>query len=195
MSCQIFIYSFTIHPFIQQSSILFILGMDIQLNRFGFCPHRPVGDTKVGTGNHWTKVEECAKNRKKENQPGPACPGRFSQRRGASRLLKDAEQSSSGRCGQEGHSRHRAEYRLRPEPQNSPASGLEHLFPSKCHLNTVKHLASVACHHLCLPPLSIFGWISNLIHEHAVSQNNLFNEPLVLTAVFKIGHGNRVMEI
>lgn len=34
-----------------------------------------------------------------------------------------------------------------------------------------------------------------MIHEHSISQNNLFNEPLVLTAVFKIGHGKWVMEI
>lgn len=46
--------------------------------------------------------------------------------------------------------------------------------------------------HLCLPPSSIFGWISNLIHEHCISQNNLFNEPLVLTAVFKTGHGKLI---
>lgn len=43
------------------------------------------------------------------------------------------------------------------------------------------------------PPLStlssIFGQISNLIHEHTISQNNLFNEPLVLAAVFKTGRG------
>lgn len=45
--------------------------------------------------------------------------------------------------------------------------------------------------HLCLPPSNIFGWVSNLIHEHCISQNNLFNEPLVLTAVFKTGHGKR----
>lgn len=50
--------------------------------------------------------------------------------------------------------------------------------------------------HLYLPPSSIFGQISNLIHEHSISQNNLFNEPLVLTAVFKTGHGklNRRVE-
>jgi hypothetical protein len=53
----------------------------------------------------------------------------------------------------------------------------------------------MAGQHPCLPPSSIFGLISNLIHERSISQNSLFNEPLVLTAVFKIGHGKRVLGI
>lgn len=86
-----------------------------------------------------------------------------------------------------------------PRPQCSPSgptrSEPEHFFPSTFHL---QH--PITSPFRGLPPplstsLSIFGRISNSIHEHAVSQNSLFNEPLVLTAVFKIGHGNRVMEI
>lgn len=71
-----------------------------------------------------------------------------------------------------------------------PGSSQRYSLLAHVPFTSYKAVPFVAHSHLCLPPSSIFGWISNLIHEHTISQNNLFNEPLVLTAVFKTGHGN-----